>query len=325
MIILFFLLLILFCSPERDNIYDPKSKYYKNTGTLLGYVFDNKERKIKDAEITIFGEKNRNPLITKTDTNGFFQFSDIPLDSYFINIYKENYQKLNFSKKINNYQIETLYFRLNPLPYLKNCQIKSYYEERFVLPESLSFNINCEIFDENLKEVYLLLPTNDTFYLNHLKNQIYERTINKEMVNGNFDDLVGKSFLIYLVSNFSDTLVYQTPPLIRIIRELPEQISPINGEITSFKPTLIFSQPSFYFSYTYFIKVYYLLNSRFPILCYQDSLIPKNDTIVVINDSLIDGLYLWRVGIRDEYNNQALSKEALFEVVSKKICWKEKP
>ncbi|MEO0112864.1 MAG: hypothetical protein ABIK80_02765 [candidate division WOR-3 bacterium] len=46
---------------------------------------------------------------------------------------------------------------------------------------------------------------------------------------------------------------------------------------------------------------------------------------MIINDSLIDGLYLWRVGIRDEYNNQALSKEALFEVVSKKLCWKEKP
>ncbi|MEO0088823.1 MAG: carboxypeptidase-like regulatory domain-containing protein [candidate division WOR-3 bacterium] len=325
MIILLLILLILSCSPERDNIYDPKSKYYKNTGNLFGYVLDSKERKIKDAEITIFGEKNKNLFITKTDTNGFFQFINIPLDSYLINISKENYQKLSFSKKINNYQIETLYLRLNPLPYLKNCQIRSYYEERFILPESLSLNINCEIFDENLKEVYLLLPTNDTFYLNHLKNQIYERTINKEMVNGNFDDLVGKSFLIYLVSNFSDTLVYQTPSLIRIIRELPEQISPVNGEVTPFKPTLIFSQPPLYFSYTYFIKLYYLLNNRFPILCYQDSLIPKNDTIVLISDSLIDGLYLWRVGVKDEYGNKALSKEALFEVVSKKICWKEKP
>lgn len=325
MLILFLIILILSCSPERDNIYDPKSKYYKNTGTLLGYVLDSKERKIKDAEITIFGEKNRNLLITKTDTNGFFLFVDIPLDSYLIKVYKENYQELSFYKRIDNYRIETLYFKLNPLPYLKNCQIRSYYEERFILPESLSFNINCEIFDDNLKEVYLLLPTKDTFYLNHLKNQIYERTITQEMVNGNFDDLVGKSFLIYLVSVFFDTLIYQTPPLVRIIRELPEQISPINGEITSFHPQLIFSLSSLYFSYTYFIKVYYLLNNRFPILCYQDSLIPKEDTIVVIRDSLIDGLYLWRVGISDEYGNKALSKEALFEVVGKRICWKEKP
>ncbi len=324
MIILFLLLLILSCSPERDNIYDPKSKYYKNTGTILGYVFDNKERKIKDAQITIFGEKNRNFLITKTDTNGFFLFSEIPLDSYLINISKENYQKLSFYKRIDNYKIETLYLKLNPLPYLKNCQIRSYYEERFVLPESLSFTINCEIFDENLKEAYLSLITNDTFYLNHLKNQIYERTITKERINNNLDDLVGKNFLIYLVSNFSDTLIYQTPPLIRIIRELPEQISPINGETTSFHPQLIFSAPSLYFSYTYFIKVYYLLNNRFPILCYQDSLIPKESTIVLIKDSLFDGLYLWRIGIRDEYGNKALSKEALFEVVGKKICWKER-
>ncbi|MCS7249912.1 MAG: carboxypeptidase-like regulatory domain-containing protein [candidate division WOR-3 bacterium] len=325
MLILFLILFLFSCSPERENIYDPKSKYYKNTGTLLGYVFDNKEIKIKDAEITIFGERKKNLLITKTDNNGFFQFVDIPLDSYLISIYKENYQKLNYYKKINNHQIETLYFRLNPLPYLKSCQIRSYYEERYILPESLSFNITCEIFDENLKEVYLLLPTNDTFYLNHLRNQIYERTITKEMVNGNFDDLVGKSFLVYLISNFSDTLIYETSPLIRIIRELPQQISPINGEITSFKPTLIFSQPPLYFSYTYFIKIYYLLNNRFPILCYQDSLIPKEDTVFFIEDSLIDGLYLWRVGIKDEFGNRALSKEALFEVIGKKLCWKEKP
>lgn len=318
MLIFFLLLLILFCSPERDSIYDPKSKYYKNNGTLLGYVFDNKERRIKDAQITILGEKNKNMLITKTDTNGFFQFVNIPLDSYFINIYKENYQKLNLSKKINNYQIETLYFRLNPLPYLKNCQIRSYYEERHILPESLSFHITCEIFDENLKEAYLLLTTGDTFYLNYLRNQIYERTITKEMINGNLDDLVGKNFKIYLISDFSDTLIYETPPLIRIIRELPEPISPINGEITSYQPRLIFSQPPLYFSYTYFIKIYYLLNNRFPILCYQDSLIPKNDTIILVNDSLIAGLYLWRVGIKDEYGNKALSKEALFEVVGKK-------
>lgn len=325
MLIIILLLLILSCSPERDNIYDPKSKYYKNTGTLLGYVLDNKERRIKDAQITIFGEKNKSLFITKTDTNGFFQFVEIPLDSYLINIYKENYQKLSFFKKINNYQIETLHIKLQPLPYLKDCQIKSYYEKRYILPESLSFHINCEIFDENLKGAHLLLTTNDTFYLNHLKNQIYERTITKEMVNGNFDDLVGKSFLVYLISNFSDTLIYQTPPLIRIIREIPEPISPINGELTSYQPQLIFSAPPLYFSHTYFIKVYYLLNNRFPILCYQDSLIPQNDTIVVINDSLSDGLYLWRVGIKDEYGNKALSKEALFEVVGGKICWKEKP
>lgn len=325
MLILFLILLILFCSPERDNIYDPKSKYYKNTGTLLGYVFDNKERGIKDAEITIFGIIKKNLLTTKTDGNGFFQFVDIPLDSYFINIYKENYQRLNYYKKINNHQIETLYFRINPLPYLKDCQIKSYYEERYILPESLSFNITCEVYDENLKDIYLLLTTGDTFYLNHLRNQLYERTITKERVRGNFDDLVGKSFQIYLISNFFDTITYETPPLIRIIRDLPEQLSPINGEITSFKPNLIFSPPNLYFSHTYFIKLYYLLNNRFPILFYQDSLISKNDTVILVKDSLIDGLYLWRVGIEDEYGNKGLSKEALFEVISRKLCWKEKP
>uniref|UniRef100_A0A7V4E4F9 Carboxypeptidase regulatory-like domain-containing protein n=1 Tax=candidate division WOR-3 bacterium TaxID=2052148 RepID=A0A7V4E4F9_UNCW3 len=318
MLIFLFFLLFLACSPERDNIYDPKSKNYKKTGSLYGFVVDNTGNGLKEAEIILQGEEKKSILVTKSENNGFFKFLDIPLDSYLIKVYKENYREVNFYKRISNYQIETLKITLFPLPYLKNCQIVSYYEERYLLPESLSLLVNCEIEDNNLKEGYLLLPTFDTFYLARIKNQSYERVISEEEINGNLDDLVGKSFKVYLISNFSDTLIFETSPLTRIIRELPEPLYPTNGEITSFKPTLIFSSPKLRFTHNFFIKVYYLLNNRFPILCYSDTLIPQNDTIVTINDSLIDGLYLWRVGIKDAYGNKGLSKEALFEVISKK-------
>ena len=318
MLIFLFFLLFLACSPERDNIYDPKSTNYKKTGSLCGFVFDNNGKELKEAEITLQGEEKNNILVTKSGDNGFFKFLDIPLDSYLIKVHKENYREVNFYKRISNYQVETLRITLFPLPYLKNCQIVSYYEERHLLPESLSLLVNCEIEDNNLKEGYLFLPTLDTFYLVRIKNQSYERVILEEEINGNFDDLVGKNFKIYLISNFLDTLIFETPPLIRIIRELPEPLYPINGEITSFKPTLIFSSPKFRFTHNFFIKVYYLLNNRFPILCYSDTLISQNDTIVTITDSLIDGLYLWRVGVKDVYGNKGLSKEALFEVISKR-------
>jgi hypothetical protein len=318
MLIFLFLLLFLACSPERDNVYDPKAKNYKKTGSLCGFVFDHNGTGLKGVEITLQGEEKKNTLITKSEDNGFFKFFDIPLDSYLIKVYKENYREVNFYKRINNYQVETLKITLFPLPYLKNCQIVSYYEERYLLPESLSLLVNCEIEDRNLKESYLLLPTLDTFYLARIKNQSYERVISAEELRGNFDDLVGKSFKVYLISNFLDTLIFETPPLIRIIRELPEPLYPINGEATSYQPTLIFSSPKFRFTHNFFIKVYYLLNNRFPILCYSDTLISQNDTVVSIRDSLIAGLYLWRVGVKDAYGNKGLSKEALFEVISKK-------
>lgn len=322
-----FLLLVfaslLFCVPERDNPYDPNSKFYQKKTTLLGICQNRTGRPIPNCQITVSPLRGNTTYQALTDGNGRYELSDCPAESIFVSAEKEGFAKKSVLVSPQVYRDETLNFVLEGLPKFLGLNLFSYFCSRHIPRDSSVLCLRAEVKDEegqgDIQRVFALIEgLADTLQLFFQAGFSYENFFLEESLSITLDEMTGRQIYFVAEDIFGHSVVSSPLRLIRVIRNPPEPISPLGGDSVGPNPSLSWHLPQYLFSYTQFVEIYFIRPNLEPILYRHYENIPPNETLLTVADSLITGYYYWQIGIKDGYNNWAKSAEAVFRVGSPK-------
>ncbi len=316
-----FCLFLLFCSPKRDNPYDPNSDLYNPRTTLRGCCLSRTNIPIPDARIRLRLIKDHTFYETFTDSQGRYEIIDCPAESILVSAEKENFAPETTSISPVVYKVETLNFILEGLPKILNADVFSHYCQRHIPYDSAVLTLRCEVKDEegqgDIASVFGVIEgLADTLPLLFQSGLLYEKSFREESLSRSLDEIIGRNISIWVKDIFGH-LVHTNPlHLIRVIRNPPEPVSPLGGDSVSHHPILVWRPFNYRYEHSFFVLIYRIIPNLEPILYRRYENIPKSDTSLLVTDSLIPGYYYWQIGVLDSYNNWAKSAEAVFRVGS---------
>lgn len=314
--------LLLFCSPERDNPYDLKSPFKRNS-QIIGRIMTKVGNPIADAQICLIFQDVVKTVTVISDSNGNYNLKysyDIEQgDSGLLVVSRINFADYEKTVEIGVNKADTVNFLLNALPQFSAESITSKYEQLRPFPGDLfSVIFSVRITDADgigdIDSVMVKIPSMSyALTLNYDHNNIYNRTVQAELLPGaNLENLIGVD--CYFIAFSKPNLQTQSTAfrLTRIIYEIPEQIFPVEDTVSN-NFNCVWRYLSTYYPFTCELEVYYLSDiNPVPILAYDTTSIMASDTIINIQQSFITGRYLWQVSVRDNYGNIGKSNRVLF-------------
>jgi len=313
-------LFLLFCSPERDNPYDPKSPQI-NHSQISGRIMTKVGNPIRNAQISLSFQDVNKTVATLSDTNGnyeleYFYTSDMG-DLAFLSVSKSNFaQEQKFLRPDLN-KTDTVNFVLDALPQFSVESIISYHE-RFLFPAGDNYTaiFNVKVTDQDgqgdIESVYVFMPAiSDTYTLDHYPNDIYRKTVPAESLSGgSLEKLIGTDCFFEVLSVTGVRTKSSAYRLNRIIYDVPEPISP-SGDTVNLNFQCVWYNLPLSFPYNYGVELYYL-RGLIPELSYQTTTIPPTDTMITIPGLLTPGRYYWQALVKDGFGNISKSIQLLF-------------
>ncbi len=319
-ILLLFFSFLFFCSPKRDNPYDPNSDFYKPKTTLEGICLNRTGVPVANCRVTVQPRGSLSSLFTLSDSQGRYQLRDCPAgETVLVFAERENFLPESILAFLSSYKKETLNFVLEGLPKFLNPLVSSQFFSRHIPKDSVVLNLKCEVKDEegpgDISSVFGLIEgLPDTLFLLFKMGNTYENSFREESLSRSLDEVVGLDIYLFAKDIFGNLVKSSPLWLVRVIREPPEPVSPSGGESVPARPWLVWSSPRYLFSHSYFCEVYLLRPNLPPVLYSRYENILPTDTSLLLPDSLIPSYYYWQIGVKDSHNNWAKSAEAVFRV-----------
>ncbi len=310
-------LLLLFCSPERKNPFDPKSPYYKPPAIISGSVLSIKRKPISNAFVFLEPENKG----TFTDKEGVFYFENLNKGNKKIFVQKENYSPCSISFYLKNGEIKELNFYMNGLPIIDTPKLYSVHLSRWWPIEDLYWaEIKTSVSDPDgfvdIDSVWFVIDEINmslTMEYNPDSQFFFKKIPSESLPSGKLDELIGKEFSFFAKDKQNGIGKFSPAYIFRIIEEIPQPISPSSYDTVGPTPEFIWKRFYTYYEFTYKIEIY-RLNSGYPVLLKSIPGFAPEDTSFILNDSLNAGDYYWRLFYIDNYGNRSISKPYVFYV-----------
>ncbi|HID93908.1 MAG TPA: carboxypeptidase regulatory-like domain-containing protein [bacterium (Candidatus Stahlbacteria)] len=306
------ILLLLSCTPPRDNPLDPNSPYFQGKGTISGRVTDYAGNPLSQALIFTIPQK----YATETDSLGFFLLEPDSGNWQVVANYN-GYAPDTIEVYLSPGGKETISFYLNGIPFFTEAKVVSYHEDRGWPIGSIYYAfVRCIVSDPDgiadIDSAHFEVPSIGIHQALLYVDGAYEGEISTSSCpNGTLEDLIGYDFIAYAIDKKGEKGKSDPFYLARIIYPLPYPIWPTYKDTVSSDSSFSLIWRGIDVNYPFLYKaVICKLVSFEPIR--MDSIAPPDTQLIV--DSLPEGTYLWQVMGIDEFGNVTKSQYSMFMV-----------
>ncbi|MFQ5865372.1 MAG: carboxypeptidase-like regulatory domain-containing protein [bacterium] len=305
---------------DRTNPLDPKSENFKNAGSVSGQTLSFYSPFTPLSEVKIQMEPGF--FSAKSNSQGQFVLSNIPVGSYRISAGKEGYAPDTVSVDVQLGQTTQVQLNLDALPGISNISITSSHISRWWPQNDLYLlRVIAQVEDlDGLNDIELVqiqipeLNFLDTLEVTQTLGTFMKNIPQSQLPGGKLQDVLGRD--IFLSAH--DRAGFQTRSrpnfLARIIEESPEFEAPTGQEILLVpRPLLIWRLITLPFNFSYSVEVV-RVDQGINNVVWTLSDIDNTMNSVTVADSLVTGIYFWTISVVDEFGNLSRSKEAGFRI-----------
>ncbi len=306
---------------DRSNPLDPKSENFNNVGMVTGETrtYYPPSSPISDVEIRM----EPGSFITNSNSSGKFLFENVPAGSYIITAQKENYALVENSIGVKLNQTTTVELNLDGLPFILSFSVSSSRISRWFPEEDLLLlDVQARVDDPNgfsdIKLVTFEIPDlsfTDTLEINQSLNTYSKQVLQTQLPNSSLHDILGRQLYLKVQDQAGFECKSQPNFLARVIDVLPEAVFPQGLVVlTKPRPVLIWKANTLSFNYTFSVELLQVYGGVINDLIWFQPDINKTEKSIAVPDSLIDGIYFWRVAIVDDFGNLSRDKERSFRI-----------
>jgi hypothetical protein len=316
-----FLIYIFSCAPEapHSNPLDPELNNPGSKPAISGTVFTlyQPARPITNAAVQLKpgGE------FELTDSNGFFQFSNLDAGDYQLIAMRESYQPDTIAVSITEGEnAKEVNFFLNAVPQIRRMMFYSEHVDQWWPGEIYHAFLTIIVGDSDgvadiVSSTYSVPALNITkaFGPTARPDSFFVDIENLDLPQSNLQHLVEQPSFVSLTDEGGAALSGGPYFLRRIIEDAPQTLAPVNSQTVSSFPTLEWQALNLSFEFNYIAQVF-RITAAIPVLIHTSPEIPAGQLSYNFPDSLTSGDYFWTIGVRDNLNNFSRSKEASFRV-----------
>ncbi|MFQ5825492.1 MAG: hypothetical protein ACE5JB_15745 [bacterium] len=309
-----------FNNADRNNPLDPRSDKFENVGSVTGQTLTiyKPSKVIDDVEIKM----EPGPLISMTDSQGQFTFTNIPVGKYYIWASKEGYTSDFDSLIVQLGQTTPIEMNLDGLPIITSqSMITGHISRWWPQNELFLLEIMAQVEDpDGLNDIELVqiqipeLNFLDTLEVTQNPGMFRKNLTESQLPGNNLQNILGRNIFLYAQDRAGSQT--KSPPnyLVRIIEQTPVTESPQGLEILQVpRPLLIWKPITLSFRFSFRVEVVRIdqgINNTIWTL----SDIDYTTNSVTMADSLVTGTYFWTISVVDEFGNWSRSKEASFRI-----------
>ena len=304
-LVLFSCLIIinLSCNAPRDNPFDPLNSNYEY-GIIEGTVQTNSIPRTGIEDVNVLWQPEN--IITKTDVDGKYRFSNIHTEDGNLIFYKEGFQSdtLIISWGTSKREFTQLY--LNRIPVLDSSLVYS-----IVINQLQRYEIFVKVWITDIDGyVDSVFVYNTELNLKKPLDNNYEATINQNELNvTDIEQAVGLN--LYIIAKDKNDYEYTVGNgrVTRVIKDEVSGLVPSNSTAITQQP-INFQWDKFNagYNFTYTLEVYS------PELVYKKENISPDSTSYLMPENLTQGTYYWVLWVIDKYQNRSRSKQAYFTI-----------
>ena len=305
----------------RDNPLDPKSDKFQNTGRLAGSTLSifAPFRPIADVELRL----EPGPFLTRSRSDGSFEFSPIPAGVYTLTAYKAGYAMAPDTVEVTLGRTTTLQLHLNGLPVVErfsvtSCRLRRWFPQTDLLLLELSTQLDDPDGRNDVQLVEVLIPDLgfvDTLHTTQTVGVFEKRIPERRLPGRSLEGMLGHQVFLRVTDSVGGVTLSAPSFLARVMNDVPATISPAPSEVLS-EPTPTFSWTSLSlpFDFTYRVEVV-RVDEGINTLVWSQTGIARSLTSVAIDAPLPSGRYFWTIAAVDEFGNCSRSKEASFTIL----------
>ncbi len=302
---LFMIIILLTCSPPRDNPFDPNSPIFK-FGFLKGSVKNHYHIPVPYPEIYILGSQKG---CGDSTGNFFFKLEE---DSYKVIFSKSGYTSSTLSVWIASKDTLEVFPVIAGIPYFEEVGVASeFYKGTAIQPDRCYLTIRAEVKDpdglQDIDSVKCLIPADNPYYVTLFPSAgYYEATIKGTSIV-TIENWVGRTFRAYAVDKWGIRGFSRDFTLVRVIKETANPLYPQNGDSVESPVTFVWRKPDVNFSIHYQLILYEENGA--------ERIFDTEDTTITL--SLNPSRYSYYIRAIDEFGNFSQSTYTVFYVISK--------
>ena len=311
-----FSLFILFisCDAPRNNPLDPENPDNK-IATIDGFIktVTVPQTPIENVQVICINEG----LVTKTNSDGYFSFSNIDRKDGWIIVEKENYSTDSLFITFGNQKKISKNFFLNSIPKINDLQFFSITINKFPNNQKYSLEVRANITDDenDIDSIFiqlLELNTNKELLYN-ASSKYYENSISLEDLNiTSIDIIIGKEFTINVFDSDAKKFIVGESNIKRIIKEEIFTTAPTARDtVFTNSPLLKWNRFKPGFEYRYLLEIY---TDEVPANLVWEKEINSTEIEYLTDINLSTGDYFWVIWAIDEFENRTRSKPSSFIV-----------
>ncbi len=313
---------ILSCtSPaEHSNPLDPQSPKYTTTGEIIGRVtgYYQPFRPLAGAMIRL----QPPGVVIESGQDGGFRFAGLAPQTYSLEVSRPDYAADSLNIDLLSRQTAVLEFHLDGLPQIQFAFATSaHISTRESAADRYFFEIVADASDpdgaNDIKRMRVEIPAlafADTLLRAAGPTRWRRLFAPDDLAGSDLNNLAGTPLQI-IAEDFPGEAATSEPFfLARVIAEVPQTVSPDNGEaITDPSPRFVWQTPAIQFNHTFRVEVF-RIDAGFPTFIAAIGNIEAGTASVTYVGRLSTGTYFWTVKIIDDFGNSSRSKEATFQV-----------
>jgi len=286
----------------------------KEVTRIDGYVKTTTGQAIAGVKVTW---RNQN-IAVQTDINGYYKFNNIQMANGYVVFESDGYFKDSVNAQALGQQTKRLSdFSMYSIPKLTNIYLYTKVENGYPDGQEVYLIAQAQITDADkvVDSVFIRCTS-----INFIKKLLYNSSIPdfentflpSDFSTGSIDAVVGQTFEIVVKAKNRTSLVSIGSSYIkRVIREEAELQSPINKQIVSSPPTLIWYRFLPGYNFTYTVEIYKDTSSNSTPI-WSKTKVALDAIQIVPNITLSPGEYYWVVWCIDDYMDETRSKKASF-------------
>ena len=298
-----FVAINLSCNAPRDNPFDPLNSNYEY-GIIEGTVQTNSIPRTGIEDVNVLWQPEN--IITKTDADGKYRFSNIHTEDGNLIFYKDGFQPdtLVISWGTSKREFTQLY--LNRIPVLDSSLVYT-----TVINQSQRYEIFVKAWITDIDGyVDSVFVYNSEFNLKKALDNNYEATITQNELNvTDIEQTVGLD--LYIIAKDKNDYEYTigSGRITRVIKDEVTNLTPVNYAAIAQQP-INFQWDKFNagYNFTYTLEIYSAG------LVYKKENISSDSTSYLMPENLGQGTYYWVLWVIDKYQNRSRSKQAYFTI-----------
>jgi hypothetical protein len=306
------------CNAPRDNPLDPyssKSDLAQIVGTVQ--TFSGPRSGIPD--VSVFWIPGN--IVVKTDSSGQFEINNIKPNDGLLIFQKNGYTSDSIMIHwTNNKKITTPVVNLNKIPKLDIYSIYSEVTNQAGQPgtvvtqiANLSFKVKISDSDNDIDSVYVKNNMLDFTGGLVLQGKVYQASFSTSALKvTDLEEIVGYDFDIYVIDNSQRTYMVGSKQIVRVIKNGPEPLFPVNDTTLSLPIPLTWSQFNAGYTYNYKIEIYNAASTD-PFYT-KDNISDSQTSVNVDTTAIIPGDYLWVIYIVDNFSDSYKSQPGKFHI-----------
>lgn len=315
LIFIFAIVSFISCNAPRNNPLDPGNPD-NSFGKISGVVqtFSLPFVGIPDASV-YWAPAGK---LVKTDSNGRFVISNIPIENGVLIIQKNGYRTDTLIVSWSGSKTVSPQVNLNNIPMLDSVAIFTSTINQFNPDQTFELNVQAKISDldndiDSVKVFNGQLGLDRKLSYNITQNY-FEKTLNTTDLNvSDLEEVIGLDFNIIVYDRFKNNFNIGSGRVTRVIKTPIVIISPSNSDTVTAHPTLSWQKFNPGYPFTYSVEVYTNDFANSQIVDSQKG-ISSDSTSYYVKNSLQPRDYYWVLWVVDQFQNRARSKPATFTV-----------